>query len=392
MRFVHTADWHLGRIFHGVSLLEDQAHALAQVVEIAAAEKVDAVVVAGDVFDRAVPPPDAVALLDDTWHQLVIGLEIPVLVIAGNHDSPERIELGGRVSARAGLHVSGALRQAPMVVGLDDEHGRVHFVLLPYAEPGVVRHAFARARGVPGLGSAETVHKPGPALTHMVRRAAATVEGARRVVVAHGSVAGTAAVESERPLSVGVGSAAAVEAFDGFVYAALGHHHRPQSLRPDVRYPGSLLKYSFSEAQDQKGVTVVEVDAQGAVETTHVPLTPLRDVRIIEGAFAALLADDAEVGARDDLLRIVLSDEVPVLDPMGRLRERFENLLEVSQARLARPPAAASVPVVPGRLSDVQLFEAFFEDVLGKEMTKQQKELLASVVERVEQSRREAST
>jgi DNA repair protein SbcD/Mre11 len=216
VRFLHTADWHLGRYLHGTSLLDDQAHVLETFVELARSEHVDAVVIAGDVYDRAVPPADAVSLLDDVLSRLVVGAGIPVIVIAGNHDSAERIGFGGRIFERQRLLLRGALDKLDPVV-LTDKHGEVAFHPLPYAEPTFVR----------ALPGAEAVTDHQSAMSRMVGLLRAQRKaGQRNVLVGHAFVAGGSESESERPLSVGGSGMVAVDTFDGFDFVALGHLHR----------------------------------------------------------------------------------------------------------------------------------------------------------------------
>ena len=272
MRFLHTADWHLGRSFHNVSLIEDQAHVLRQLVDLAKDAEVDAVIVAGDVYDRAVPPPDAVSLLSDVLGELALGLGIPVIMIAGNHDSAERLNFGAQLLARSRCHIFGRLGAQPDHVVLEDAHGPVHVLGLPYAEPSVVRER-----------TGADLHTHDAAMAHLAAAAAANVpEAERSILVAHCFVAGGSESESERPLSVGGAGNVSAAAFEPFAYTALGHLHRPQAAGPNARYSGSLLKYSFSEVDHEKSVSLVELDAAGAATVEEVSLTPRRDMRLIE--------------------------------------------------------------------------------------------------------------
>lgn len=388
MRIVHTADWHLGRIFHGVHMTEDQAVVLDQLVDAVAELQPDCVVVAGDLYDRAVPPPEAVALLDDVFSRLVRELGVSVLVVAGNHDSPERLGFGGRLLESARLFVVGRLdpRLEPVVVL--DEHGPVAFHLLPFVEPAQVRERFAADPLVAHGPSANSVDGHGSALAHLVARARRNhPRGMRGVVVAHGSVTGVTEAESERPLWVGT-HAAEASVFAPFAYAALGHHHRAQDLDgPRVRYPGSLLAYSFSEAGEPRTLTVVDLDEEGRLERQLVPLTPRHEVRVVEGTLAALL----KAAPSEDYLKVVLTDDGPVLDPAGRLRERFPNLLQLEQARLLDEQGGDAARVDVTRLGDRELFDAFFEEVTGEAPGEAEREAFLDVVAAVDRAAREAS-
>jgi exonuclease SbcD len=361
MRILHTGDWHLGRYLHGVSLLEDQSHALDQFVDLAKHLAVDTIVIAGDVYDRSVPPADAVALLDDVLARLVVGAGIPVILIAGNHDSPERIGFGGRILGRQGLHLRGTLEDCSPVL-LADDHGTVAFHPLPYAEP-----VFARA-----LPGGEHVASHQDAMTLLVSSMrAGLAAGARNVLVGHAFVSGGSESESERPLSVGGSGMVAAETFDGFDFVALGHLHRPQSLdKGRIHYPGSLLKYSFNEVDHVKGVSLVEIEGDRTVSVQSFVLKALRDVRTISGTLDELLrAPDEAVGNRQDYLCAILTDPAPVLEPMARLREVYPNMLEL---RFERSVAAAAGGRAQGdhrRHQPTDLFRAFYRDVVGDELT-----------------------
>ncbi|HET6521656.1 MAG TPA: exonuclease SbcCD subunit D [Geminicoccaceae bacterium] len=351
MRFLHTADWHLGRYLHGVSLVEDQAHLLDEFVALARDVRPAAVLLSGDVYDRAVPPTEAVALLDDVLCRLLLDLRLPVIVIAGNHDSPHRLGFAARLLSAVGLRVIGAPQSAPAPVVLEDRHGAIEVFCLPYAEPSEVR-----AR----LGVDVRDHDG--AMRAQVGSLAR--DGARRaVLLGHAFVVGGAECESERPLSVGGAGTVCADCFDGFAYVALGHLHRPQAFGDGgrVRYCGSLLPYSFSEAGHAKSVSVVEIDRGGAITIEEVALTPRRGVRRLSGTLDALLSGPG----CDDYVEVTLEDKGALLDPMGRLRAVYPHLLHVR--RLQYAPDAP--PQGPGRGAErrgvVELFGDFFEQVTG---------------------------
>lgn len=382
MRILHTADWHLGRIFHGVHLTADQAPVLDQLVKLAAESKPDVVLVSGDVYDRAVPPPDAVALLDDTLSRLVLGLRLPVILIAGNHDSPERLSFGAKVLAAQRLHLAGspALDAAPIVIG--DRHGPVSFCPVPYAEP-----ALARER----LGH-EEITDHDSAMAVQVEQARSTLAaGSRAVVVAHAFVAGGEESESERALSVGGAGTVGVQHFAGFQYAALGHLHRAQSAGGDhIQYAGSLLCYSFSEATHTKSVNLVELDANGGCSLERIPLTPRHKVRCIRGSFRELLAGPQAGEAREDYIMAVLTDKEPILDARGKLSEIYPNLLHIERSYLMTAGEPGGTARDHRRLSDLELFRAFFSQVTGDELSPDQAEAYAAIVEDLHRAEREA--
>jgi exonuclease SbcD len=416
LRFIHTADWHLGRLFHAQHLTEDQAYILDQFVDLVRDARPDAVIVAGDIYDRAVPPPDAVRLLDDVLSRLVRGLEVPVVLIAGNHDSPDRLGFGAQLLAPQRLHLFGVPAAAPGRVGFADEHGPIHLYALPYAEPPVVRQ----------LLEDDDVQGHDAALRAQLARVRARhPEGERSIVVAHAFVAGGSESDSERPLSVGGAGTVDADAFAGFDYVALGHLHRPQwidaargesqiseqtTLDLDapapsargggprdprtsgrIRYSGSLLKYSFSEAEHAKSISIVELDAAGACTIEEVRLTPRRDVRRIEGDLAELIERGREDTRRDDYILATLTDRGALLDPIGKLREVYPNVLQLERLLLT-PAGQSGAPRADHRqLGEEVLFRGFMEEVTGEPLSDAQEVAFARVVEQLRQTEREVS-
>jgi exonuclease SbcD len=383
MRFLHTADWHIGRQFHNVSLLEDQAHVLEQIVDLAGRAGVEALVVAGDVYDRAVPPADAVRLLSDVLSRLVLGLGVPVIMIAGNHDSPERLGFAAGMLADRGLHIAGPLVRPLQPVVLGDAHGPVSFYPIPYAEPAVVRERFQVA----------DVHSHNEALGAMVAGIAPGLErGRRAVAVAHCFAVGGEGSESERPLTVGGAENVEAAHFSPFRYTALGHLHRPQRIAERVRYAGSLLKYSFSEASHEKSVTLVEIDGDGACRTEQVPLSPRRDLRIVEGALADILAGPRKGESAEDYLLVRLTDRHAILDAMGQLRAVYPNVLHLERPGLFREGELRR----PGReqlgRSERALFGTFFEQVTGDPLDEAQAEAFGKTLGQLRALQRETAT
>jgi len=275
MRFVHTADWHLGRILHGVHLTEDQAYVLDELIEIVRDARPDVVIVAGDIYDRAVPPQDAVSLLDDVLSRLVAKVGVPVVLIAGNHDSPERLSFGARLLANSNLHVFGPLLPEYRPVVLEDNYGPVNIYAIPFAEPPVVREKIG----------GNDIRDHDSALRQILQHIRAKQPTDRRsILVVHAAVVGGKTSDSERPLSIGGSETVDPAIFEGFDYVALGHLHQPQSSGEDhIQYSGSILKYSFSEASHRKSVTIVEMDATGKCAIERIVLSPRRDVRRIKG-------------------------------------------------------------------------------------------------------------
>ncbi|CAG9184771.1 exonuclease SbcCD subunit D [Cupriavidus pinatubonensis] len=381
MRFLHTADWHLGRLFHARSLIEDQAYILDQFVELVRTERPDAVLIAGDVYDRAVPPPEAVALLDDVLARIILDVGVPVVLIAGNHDSAQRLEFGARLMQSQGLHVAGCTSATPACVSLHDAHGEVRLYALPYAEPAVVRDA---------LGAELPTHEVALCAQLDAIRASHPA-GVRSVVVGHAFVVGGAVSESERPLSVGGSGAVAAQAFQGFDLVALGHLHRPQTLEGRVHYAGSLLKYSLSECGHDKSVSMIDLGADGSVQITPMPLRPLRDLRIVEGELAELIAAAADDARRDDYVYARLTDTSALLDPMAKLRQAYPNALAVERTVLARSGVAGDAARRLREQSTGELFASFFREVVDAELDDGQRGALEQVLAGMAAAQRESA-
>ena len=382
MRFLHTADWHLGRLFHQVHLTEDQDHVLRQLIEVARDARVDAVVVAGDVYDRAVPPPEAVRLLDDVLAELLLGVKVPVIVAAGNHDSPERLAFGSRIMAARGLHLFGlpAADNAPVL--LSDTHGQVSFYVAPYAEPALVREHLDEP------GAVDHDSAMGASLSMMLT--GYPLYG-RAVFVGHAFVQGGMGSDSERPLSVGGAGTVSASHFAPFCYAALGHLHRPQAMANGaVRYAGALLRYSFDEVAQDRSVTIVDIDAAGRCSVEAVVLRPRRDLRRIEGTLEELLngggfpapgsvaAGGSRAPSRDDYIVARLTDPRPVLDPIGRLRRIYPNVLCIERA----PANLQSGELQPSRdwrqRDHAELFTTFFEGMTGQPPTAEEQDVFVA--------------
>jgi exonuclease SbcD len=359
MKLLHTADWHLGRYLHGQSLLEDQEHALGQLISLAQQEQVDIVLIAGDVYDRSVPPAEAVALLDGVLARLVVECNIPVILIAGNHDSAERIGFASRVCNARGLHLRGTLDDLSPVI-VEDEHGEIAFFPLPYADP-----IFARA--LPG-GEHITDHQS--AMSHIAGLLRAQIKpGQRSVLVGHAFVAGGSESESERPLTIGGSGMLSTDTFAGFDFVALGHLHRPQTFAERIHYAGSLLKYSFNEVDQPKSVSIIKIDAAGAPSIDCRPLSYRHDVRIVSGTLAELLLHPDPARSREDYLCAFLTDTDPLLEPMARLREVYPNMMELQFARQFTDPARGQASADHRSRNPDELFKAFFRDIAGEDIT-----------------------
>ncbi len=358
MRFLHTSDWHLGRSFHRAGMLGAQAEFIGHLVSTVREREVDAVVVSGDVYDRAVPPLSAVELFDDALHRLA-GLGVPTVMISGNHDSARRLGVGAGLMGRAGIH----LRTEPSACGtpvlLPDAHGDVAFYGLPYLEPALVRDEF----GVDRTGH-ETVLAA--AMERVRADLAARPAGTRSVVLAHAFVTGGEPSDSERDIAVGGVASVPAAVFEGVDYVALGHLHGCQTLTDRVRYSGSPLPYSFSEAGHRKSMWLVDLAADGSVDAERVDCPVPRPLARIRGTLEDLLADPALVPHEEAWVEATLTDPVRPADPMARLAERFPHTLALvfDPDRPPDDPDVSYARRLAGR-DDQQIAEDFVAHVRG---------------------------
>lgn len=371
MRLLHLSDLHLGKRVHEYSMLSEQRHVLAQIMQLARAERVDVVCIAGDVYDKSVPPGDAVRVLDDFLTQLVDS-GLPVLLISGNHDSPERLSfLGGLLHAR-GLYIESVYAGKAKRVTLKDAQGDVDFYLLPYVKP---------AKAAPFF-EGEEIESYEDAVR--LSLAASEIDPARRnVLLAHQlfTFSGEAALRTDsESLSIGGVENVDVQMLEAFDYVALGHLHRAQRVgRESIRYAGSPLKYSFSEASGDKSVTIVDLGEKGEVAVRLLPLTPLHDMREIRGPIAALL--EAAKEPSYDYIRAILTDTGEVHDALARLRHVYPNLMRLDFERQGTETLQAPDEQTISAQTPQALFEAFFVDQRGSDMTAAQREILREVLE-----------
>lgn len=321
MRFLHTSDWHLGRSFHRVGMLDAQAAFLDHLVAAARAHEVDAVLVAGDVYDRAVPPLAAVELFDRALHRLA-DAHVPTVMISGNHDSARRLGVASGLIERAGIHLRTDPAHCARPVLLSDAHGEVAFYGLPYLEPALVRDEFK-------TGTAAHAAVLRAAMDRVRADLAARAPGTRSVVLAHAFVTGGAASDSERDITVGGVASVPLSVFHGVDYVALGHLHGAQRLADRVRYSGSPLAYSFSEAEHRKSMWLVDLGADGSVAAERLDCPVPRRLARIRGRLDDLLADPALDRHEDAWVEATLTDAARPAEPMARLCARFPHTLSL---------------------------------------------------------------
>ncbi|KUF16993.1 exonuclease SbcCD subunit D [Streptomyces silvensis] len=359
MRVLHTSDWHLGRSLHRVSMLDAQAAFVARLVAVVRERAVDAVVVSGDVYDRAVPPLAAVELFDDALHRLA-DLGVPTVMISGNHDSARRLGVGAGLIDRAGIHLRTDPAGCSTPVLLPDAHGDVAFYGLPYLEPALVRDEFEVERG----GHEDVL---GAAMDRVRADLAGRPDGTRSVVLAHAFVTGGAVSDSERDITVGGVASVPAGVFDGVDYVALGHLHGSQVISERVRYSGSPLAYSFSEADHRKSMWLIELGPAGELTTAERIDCPVpRPLARVRGTLDELL--DAPELARHEQswIEATLTDALRPDEPMGRLTERFPHTLSLvfDPDRAPEDPDVSYARRLAGR-DDQQIAEDFVTHVRG---------------------------
>jgi DNA repair protein SbcD/Mre11 len=373
VRILHTSDWHLGRSFHSVGMLAAQAAYVDHLLDVVESEQVDLVVLAGDVYDRALPPVDAVELADDTFARLAAS-RASVVVSSGNHDSPARLGFNSRLADTAGVHLRTRWQDVGSPVLLGDEHGPVAVHAIPYLEPDAVRSAWALP---------ERSHAA--ALTAAMSRVTADLSarrGTRSVVLAHAFIAGDPdaaagmASDSERDISVGGLQIAPTRLFTGVDYAALGHLHGRHTLSETIRYSGSPLAYSFSEAQHTKGSWLVDLGPDGVASAEFVPAPVPRRLATVRGRLEDLLADPGHAAHEDSWLQVTLTDARRPMHAMERLRARFPHTLMLGFDPEGQPLLRGPVlPRVDGR-SDLDIALGFVAEVRELEATTEEELLL----------------
>jgi exonuclease SbcD len=367
VRILHTSDWHLGRHFHGQGMLAHQAAYADHLIATIEAEEVDLVVVSGDVYDRALPPVDAVQLADDTFARLAAS-RARVVMTSGNHDSARRLGFNSRLVDAAGFHLRTTADGLATPVLLDDGHGPVAVYGIPYLEPDLLRHAWQLSARSHQAAMAEAIAR--------VRADLQTRPGGTRsVVLAHAFVAGGQPSESERDISVGGVSLVSAATFDGFDYVALGHLHGRQTISDRVRYSGSPLAYSFSEADHVKGSWLVDLDAQGKVSAEFVEAPVPRRLVRLSGTLDALLTDSRHAPAEDAWVQATLTDAIRPAQAMARLQERFPHTVALVFAPEGGGATQARVPL-EGR-SDHEIAVDFVAAVRGTPATAAESALIS---------------
>lgn len=382
MKIIHTGDWHIGKIVHEYSMIEEQEYILKQFIKIVEEEKPHGVIIAGDIYDRSVAPIEAVELLDRVLRRIVLDMEIPILAVSGNHDSPERLSFGSGIMRSNNLYIEGVFNKDINKVILNDEYGIVNFYMLPYTDPAIVRNVYED-------GSIRNHNQAMKAITERISSSLNRNE--RNVMITHGYVRGDEEPESsdsERPLSIGGTDYADLEHFKDFNYVALGHLHAPQKVgSKKVRYSGSLLKYSFSEVKQKKSITIVNMDSAGDITIGEREIKPRKDMRELVGDLKSLLDPavykDTEL---DHFYRVMLTDKGDLVDPMGKLRSVYPNVLQIMMKERLKETIPARTAAEKGyrSKSKLQLFKEFYSNINDVELGADDIEIIEKVIEEVE--------
>ena len=373
MKFAHISDLHLGKRIHQFSMIEEQKYILEKIVEIVKEEKVDGILLAGDIYDKIYPSAEAVALFDSFLVSLAKE-EIKVFVISGNHDSPERIAFLGELTKKAGVYLSQVYDGKVESVDMEDEYGKVHIYLLPFVKPVHVRHFFPNEHITNYTDAMEVAIKNMNVNTNE-----------RNILVAHQFVTGAKRSDSEE---ISVGGLDHVEAgvFEDFDYAALGHIHGPQNMgRGKVRYSGTPLKYSFSEWQDKKSITIVEMKEKGNLDIREKLLKPQKDMVKIRGTFLEVMnpVNFPEVDVKS-YMHITLLDEMDIPDAFNRLTSVYPNLMQMEYDNLrTRERRNMQVRKEVARVSPLDIFAGLYETMNNQPLTEVQQEYLMGKIEKI---------
>ena len=407
MRFLHTADWHLGRIFYGQYLTEDQAHVLEhQFFSILKDEKIDGILLAGDVFDRAVPPIEAIELWDSIITRLAMDYKVPLFVVSGNHDGAERLELGRSMLSESGIHIWGSPHHALRPFEFESSDGKVAICPMPFSEPRRIGDALGFSKNESKLVDTEMTE--GLLFTNVDTNEQETdalnlhnydqmyqawsdylrnqvPKGMRSIAISHAFVMGGEVGGSERTLSVGGSEQVSPHVFKDFHYTALGHLHGPQRMGADhIRYSGSPLKYSFDEQMQKKSFSIIDMDTNGKVDISTIPVEPKRDVVILEGYFEDLLNNkELQAKHKDDYVQARLLDTMPIMDGMAKLRQLYRCCMTIDLVGRVAAPMADMGDVVFKELNERELFNQFAETVWKNPLTEREQQYINSVWDRI---------
>lgn len=393
MKIIHTSDWHIGKIVNEYSMIDDQKYILNKLIELIDEENADVLMIAGDVYDRSIPPVEAVELLNETLSKLVIDRNVSVLVISGNHDSGERLSFGSKILEKQGLYIAGSDEELYKKVVLNDNNQNVNFYLVPYKDPALTKK----------LLDNKEIKSHNDAMVAVIERIKEELNTNEiNILIGHGyvtmkreeaievndhkyEVAELETSESERPLSIGGTDLIDGNIFKDFDYVALGHLHGRQKIgRDTMRYSGSLLKYSFSEVKQKKGVTVLELKDKD-INIKLKELNPLRDLRIIKSNIEDLICKGREIEeGREDYIQAILTDDGELMNPMEKLKSVYPNTMLITRER--KKKASNENNLTKGEFrkkSKIDLFKDFYESYGGGDYTDKKEAVLIDTIKEV---------
>ncbi|WP_347995141.1 exonuclease SbcCD subunit D [uncultured Eubacterium sp.] len=370
MRFLHLADLHIGKRVNGFSMIEDQKFVFEQVYNVIENEKIDGIIMAGDIYDKPVPSAEAVKLFDEMLTRLV-SINLPIFVISGNHDSAERIGFGSDILSAAKVYMSRVYNGNLQKIELEDDYGKINVYLLPFIKPATVKNIYKEAE----------IKDYDDALEYVLSQEKID-ETKRNVIVSHQFVTGAMRSESEE-VSVGGLDNVSVENYEAFDYVALGHIHRAQQMgRESARYAGTLLKYSFSEEKHNKSMTIVDLKEKGNIEIKEIPVKPLHDLKTIKGKFSKITSEEFyKELKKEDYYRAVLTDEDDILNAIGKLKSIYPNLMSMEYDNTRTRSYSVVDNVETGEAkSPLDYFEEFFEKQNGRKMSEKQRDYLLEIL------------
>lgn len=374
MKIMHLSDLHLGKRVNEFSMLEDQIYILNEIINIIDEQKPKVIILAGDIYDKPIPPAEAVEIFDDFLYKLS-KRNLYVFIISGNHDSAERIAFGSRLFDKSGIYLSPVYNGKISPICIDDKYGKVNFYMLPFIKPVHVRRFFPDAEIYTYTDALSTV------ITDM------HIDTAQKnILITHQFVTGSSRTESE-DISVGGSDNVDADIFKGFDYVALGHIHRSQCCDSEyIRYCGTPLKYSFSESKDIKSITMLDIKEKGNIELDFIPLTPLRDMVEIKGSYNELMLKSfyENTSLTDDYVHITLTDEEDIPDVITKLRVVYKNIMKLDYDN-QRTKKSSEINLINDMdsKSPLELFDTFYELQNGKHLSDTQRVFLKNIIEEI---------
>ncbi len=368
MKILHLGDLHLGKNVNGFSMIEDQEYILKQIIEISKNNKIDTVLIAGDVYDKSLPSSEAVILFDRFLTDLSDTVS-DILIISGNHDSPERLSFASELMEKSHVYISKRLSESIKKVELNDEYGKINFYMLPFVKIIEVKHLYPDAE----------IQDINDAIKTIISKISLN-KNERNILIAHQFVTGAQTAGSEI-MPVGGLDNIDAEIFSAFDYTALGHIHRPQKITDKIRYSGSILKYSSSEVKSRKSVPIIDIKEKGEIDITLLPLRPIHDMIEIKGLYNELMSPEYYNKLNtNDYIYAVLTDDIPEPDAMAKLRSVYKNIMGISFENLSKTIDTESITNEPISIEPLTIVEQFFNEMYGKPINEKQHDIIVQTI------------